>query len=115
VTVSAKELGFDVTGVESMPRRRLPPPKPLDEGTLPDDYKAIFAHNFQVARVKAGMRQEDVAQAANVTKAYIQHIESGSENLTIDTMKRLSEVVRENLLNLLRKDFNRAGDSSSLE
>jgi transcriptional regulator with XRE-family HTH domain len=96
-----------------MPRRRLRLPKPLKTEVQSDDYKAIFAHNFRVARVKAGMRQEDIATAVGVTSTYVTRVESGSENLTIDQMKRLSDAVKQSLLDLLRRDFNQAGDDTS--
>lgn len=98
-----------------MPRRRLRRPKPLGEETPSDDYKAIFARNLRAARVGAGMRQEDLATKASVSKQYIQKLERGTENTTIDTMKRLSAIAGHSLVDLLRKDFNSTDETPPTE
>ena len=106
-TISARDFGFDVAGAESMPRRRIPRPNPLGEETLSNDYKAIFAHNLRVARARTGMSQSELASKFNVKRAYIVQVESGSENLTLDTMRKFSEILGIDLLDMLRKDFER--------
>jgi len=106
ILVPGEKSSSQATGVESMPPRRPRVAKPLTAETLPNDYKTIFAHNLRAARVRSGLTQAEIAKSAGVTPQYIQKIESGTENMTIDSMKRLAHIVDHNLLDMLSMEFS---------
>ena len=82
-----------------------PPDKPSPGGgaSLPDDYKAIFGRNLKAARDHLDMTQADLADRIGVSRAYVSHVELGTENLTFDAATRLAQAVGRKLPDMLER------------
>ena len=51
-----------------------------------------LAHEIRAIRMKLGYTQKDVAKKLGVIQQYISKIESGHENISVDTLKRIADV-----------------------
>ena len=56
-----------------------------------------IAQQIKNMRVKMGYTQEEMAEKLGVIQQYVSKLEAGSENLTIDTLKRIAEVLDKKL------------------
>jgi len=64
--------------------------------------REIFGQNFRSARVKSGLSQRDVHRHTGVAQSHISEIETGTSNISIDTMVKLATVVKQPLWKLFR-------------
>jgi transcriptional regulator with XRE-family HTH domain len=62
---------------------------------------AIFGRNVRHARLAARISQGDLAQQAGLKQQYVSLIESGRQNVTIDTAVRLAAALRLELWTML--------------
>lgn len=94
-------------GQESAERR-----PPLDPELLAieererEDFQTIFGQNLRAARLKAGLKQSDVAARTGLTQQYLSLIEAGQQNITLKTMTLLAQVVDHDLRDMLRKTLD---------
>ena len=56
-----------------------------------------IAQQIKNSRVKMGYTQEEMAEKLGVIQQYVSKLEAGSENLTIDTLKRIAQVLGKKL------------------
>jgi DNA-binding XRE family transcriptional regulator len=90
-------------GIEDK-HRRVPDPDILaKEEKLREEFQAVFGQHLKVARLKAGLKQSDVADRTGMTQQYLSFIEAGQQNITLKTMILLAEVVDRDIRDLLRK------------
>ena len=68
-----------------------------------EEFQLIFGQNLKAARLKAGLKQSEMATLTGLPQQYLSVIEAGQQNITIRTMALLAEVVDHDLLDLLRK------------
>jgi DNA-binding XRE family transcriptional regulator len=93
---------------EAKHRRSAPDPEVLaKEEKLREDFQAIFGQDLRAARLKAGLKQSDVAARTGLTQQYLSLIEAGQQNITLRTMFLLAEVVDHDLLEMLQKALDR--------
>jgi DNA-binding XRE family transcriptional regulator len=85
------DLGFMAKRLPSPPAE--PVPVPL---------RATFGANLKAARIKAGLKQADLASVANITQAYVSQIEAGTGNVSLDLAETLSAAVGRLTLDLLK-------------
>lgn len=64
--------------------------------------REVFGQNFRDARVKAGLSQRDVHRLTGVAQSHISEIETGSSNVSIDTMVKLATIVKAPLWKLFK-------------
>ncbi|MGF1620719.1 MAG: helix-turn-helix domain-containing protein [Rhodomicrobiaceae bacterium] len=64
--------------------------------------REIFGQNFRHARIKTGLSQRDVHRLTGVAQSHISEIETGTSNISIDTMVKLATVVKHPLWRLFR-------------
>jgi DNA-binding XRE family transcriptional regulator len=64
--------------------------------------REIFARNFRMARVEAGLSQRDLAQQTGIAQAHISEVENAMHNIGIDTMVKLAQAVKKPVFELLR-------------
>lgn len=57
-----------------------------------------LAHQIRDIRLKSRYSQKDIAKKLGVIQQYISKVESGQENVTIDTLKRIAEVLDKRLI-----------------
>ena len=86
---------------EGTPKKRAPRKLPTAE-LAPDDLRAIFGQNLKAARLKRGMTQMELAEAADMADSYLSEIERGKINITLDTMKKLAQVVGHDVSGLIQ-------------
>lgn len=67
------------------------------------EFQRIFGINLKAARLKANLKQSDVAAMTGLTQQYLSLIEAGQQNVTIKTMALLAKVVDHDLINLLQE------------
>ena len=60
------------------------------------------ARQIRKVRTQSGYTQKDLAEKLGVIQQYISKVESGSENVTIDTLKRLADILDKRLVIKLR-------------
>ncbi len=61
--------------------------------------ETTFAERFKKARTLSGLSQEELSEKTGVSKSTVNEIEAGYRNtLTIDTIKKLTTVLDENIL-----------------
>ena len=53
-----------------------------------------FGHSIRARRKTLGLSQEALAELAHVHRTYIGMIERGEKNVTLTSMKKLSEALR---------------------
>ena len=64
--------------------------KPVDPHRLLQDVGRRVAE----LRVERGLTQEQLAELADVTTRYVQSIEGGTENLTLETIAKLANLLK---------------------
>lgn len=64
--------------------------------------REIFGQNFRKARARIGLSQRDVHRLTGVAQSHISEIETGTSNISIDTMVKLATVVNQPLWKLFR-------------
>lgn len=57
-----------------------------------------LAQQLKSIRKKLGYTQEELARKMGVIQQYISKIESGNENVSVDTLKRIADVLGKNLI-----------------
>lgn len=84
--------------------------KPENKGTPPagavinagEAMQILFGENLRLARLKAGLTQQELATKANIRQAHVSQIEGGKLNPMLMTMVALAEAVGKDLRTLLR-------------
>jgi transcriptional regulator with XRE-family HTH domain len=66
-----------------------------------DDIVATFGANLKAARLKMGLTQAQLADAAGLLQQYVSLVESGKQNVTLTTAKTLAKVVNRDVRMLL--------------
>ena len=61
------------------------------EAEIPQE-RIRLAHEIRDIRMKLGYTQKDIAKKLGVIQQYISKIESGHENISVDTLKRIADV-----------------------
>jgi transcriptional regulator with XRE-family HTH domain len=64
--------------------------------------REIFGQNFRNARARIGLSQRDVHRLTGVAQSHISEIETGTSNISIDTIVKLATVVNQPLWRLFR-------------
>ena len=96
-----------------MPKRRPRAPKPGQPDPVPGDLQTLFGRNLRSARIKQNMTQAELAEASGFTHQYVSKIEDGQINVTLETMKKLAEVLDHEVSELLRQAERAVGKNSS--
>lgn len=65
--------------------------------------RIIFGENFRKARTKRGLSQRNIHRLTGVAQSHISEIETGSSNISIDTMVKLASAVDEPLWKLFKQ------------
>lgn len=65
------------------------------------ELQMAFGKNLKATRERAGLSQTEVAGAAGVSQPNIARIETGTQNITLETMKRLADAVGSEIGDLL--------------
>lgn len=81
------------------------------EEKVREQFQQVFGKNLRAARLKASLKQSEVAVLTGLTQQYLSLIEAGQQNITLKTMILLAEVVDSDLLDMLK----RALDDPSLK
>lgn len=89
-------LGYDMTTGHEMESPKL-------NADLSEEKRVTFGQNCKAARMKAGLSQSAVAEAAGIPQPRLSAIEQGKGNITLDTMVRIARVVDHDLSRLLQK------------
>ena len=90
-------------GIEDK-HRRIPDPEILaKEEKIRKEFQVVFGQHLKDARLKAGLKQSDVADRTGLTQQYLSLIEAGQQNITLKTMIFLAEVVGRDIHDLLRQ------------
>jgi transcriptional regulator with XRE-family HTH domain len=84
--------------------------KPENAGTPPagavsnagEAMQILFGENLRLARLKAGMTQQELAAKANIRQAHVSQIEGGKLNPMLMTMVTLADAVGKDLRTLLK-------------
>lgn len=58
-----------------------------------EDVRTILARNLRLARQKAGISQEELADLANVDRTYVSGIERGLRNPSIEIVARFARTL----------------------
>lgn len=74
-----------------------------------EDVRQILATNTRLARVAAGISQEELAHRAGIDRTYVSGIERGKRNPTITVVARFAAALDTTTANLLARDAY-AGD-----
>jgi transcriptional regulator with XRE-family HTH domain len=64
--------------------------------------QVLFGENFRLARIKAGLTQQEIEAQTGLKQAYVSQIERGRLNPTLASMVALAEVVRKDVRALLK-------------
>lgn len=72
-----------------------------------DDIVATFGANLKAARLKMGLTQVQLAEAAGLLQQYVSLVESGKQNVTLTTAKALAKVVNRDVRMLLEPPRSR--------
>jgi DNA-binding XRE family transcriptional regulator len=82
---------------------RIPDPAILAKGEkIREELQVVFGQHLKAARLKAGLKQSDVAARTGLTQQYLSLIEAGQQNITLKTMILLAEVVDRDIRDMLR-------------
>jgi DNA-binding XRE family transcriptional regulator len=73
----------------------------------------LFGENLRLARLKAGLTQQELAAKANIRQAHVSQIEGGKLNPMLMTMVALAEAVGKDLRTLLRPPTPPKADQGS--
>ena len=65
----------------------------MNKSVYTKDYKEII-ERLKIARVEAGLAQQEVADKLGKPQSYISKIESGERRLDVAELKKLSEVYK---------------------
>jgi len=60
--------------------------------------RAKLAQQIKDIRIKLGYTQRDTAKKLGVIQQYISKIETGRENISLDTLKRIADVYNKKLV-----------------
>src|SRR5258707_11214087 len=71
-------------------------------GSAGEAMKILLGKNLRLARLKAGLTQQELAAKANIRQAHVSQIEGGKLNPMLMTMVALAEAVGKDLRTLLR-------------
>jgi HTH-type transcriptional regulator/antitoxin HipB len=66
--------------------------------TLEESERLNVAQQIKKLRHQVGYTQEEMAKRLGVIQQYISSLESGRENLTLDTLKKIAQVFNKNLV-----------------
>ena len=93
----------ELAPTEIAPKRKRALPVRLQK-RAPDSQpeREIFARNFRLARVEAGLSQRNLAQQTGLAQAHISEVENAMHNIGIDTMVKLAQAVKKPVFELLR-------------
>jgi transcriptional regulator with XRE-family HTH domain len=72
-----------------------------------DDIVATFGANLKAARVKMGLTQAQLAEAAGLLQQYVSLVESGKQNVTLTTAQTLAKVVNRDVRMLVTRPRSR--------
>jgi len=64
--------------------------------------RETFGENLRLARTRLNLSQRDIHRLTGVAQSHISEIETGTSNISIDTMVKLSTVVKQPLWRLFR-------------
>jgi transcriptional regulator with XRE-family HTH domain len=64
---------------------------------------AAFGTNLKAARLKMGLTQAELAEAAGLLQQYVSLVESGKQNVTLTTAAALAKVVNKDVRVLLAR------------
>jgi transcriptional regulator with XRE-family HTH domain len=67
------------------------------------DIVSTFGANLKAARMKIGLSQTDLAQAAGLLQQYVSLVESGKQNITLITAVALANAVDQDVTALLAR------------
>ena len=72
---------------------------------MPDmeDVRQILATNMRLARIAAGISQEELAHRAGIDRTYVSGIERGKRNPTITVVARFAEALGTTTADLLAR------------
>ena len=76
-------------------------PTDTASGTV-EALQVLFGENFRLARIKAGLTQQEIEAQTGLNQAYVSQIERGKLNPTLASMVALAEVVRKDVRALLK-------------
>jgi DNA-binding XRE family transcriptional regulator len=79
------------------------------EEKVREEFQQVFGKNLRAARLKASLKQSEVAVLTGLTQQYLSLIEAGQQNITLKTMILLAEVVDSDLLDMLKRALNDPG------
>jgi transcriptional regulator with XRE-family HTH domain len=68
-----------------------------------NDIVATFGANLKAARLKMGLTQAQLAEAAGLLQQYVSLVESGRQNVTLTTAEALAKVVHRDVTMLLAR------------
>ena len=68
-----------------------------------DEIVATFGANLKAARLKMGLTQAQLAEAAGLLQQYVSLVESGKQNVTLTTAETLAKVVNRDVRMLLAR------------
>jgi HTH-type transcriptional regulator/antitoxin HipB len=71
------------------------------------DLQAVFGENLKAARLKAGLKQSELAEKTGLTQQYLSLIETGRKNVTLRTMMELAKIVGQEVSVMLRRTRSR--------
>lgn len=75
-----------------------------------EDVRQILATNMRLARIAAGISQEELAHRAGIDRTYVSGIERGKRNPTITVVARFAEALGTTAANLLVRDTYAGSD-----
>ena len=68
----------------------------------------VFGENVTAARMKAGLKQSELAAQISLTQQYLSRIEMGRQNVTLRTMVTVARALGQEVIAMLqRPDHNR--------
>lgn len=77
-----------------------PPARPVSSAG--EAMQILFGENLRLARLKAGLTQQELAAKANIRQAHVSQIEGGKLNPMLMTMVTLADAVGKDLHTLLK-------------
>ena len=75
-----------------------------------EDVRQILATNMRLARIAAGISQEELAHRAGIDRTYVSGIERGKRNPTITVVARFAEALGTTTANLLTRNAYAGGE-----
>jgi transcriptional regulator with XRE-family HTH domain len=71
------------------------------------DLNRLFGQNLRAVRMKAGLSQKALAEAAGVTRTYLNQVEGGGRRISLEMADMLAKAVGAELTALLRAPSRR--------